>query len=127
VSNIFNEMQDKTGAVRGPYLRVEEWLKTLKRKDAERARQEAENRFRRQGITFAVYGDEEAAERLIPFDIIPRVFAASEWRRLSAGIEQRVRALNAFIHDHLPPPGNPAGGAHPQPMSSSRTLPSFRK
>jgi uncharacterized circularly permuted ATP-grasp superfamily protein len=99
MAQVFNEMQDKSGAVRSPYLRVEDWLKTLKRKDAERARQEAENRFRRQGITFAVYGDSEAAERLIPFDIIPRVFAASEWRRLSAGIEQRVRALNAFIHD----------------------------
>ena len=99
MANIFNEMQDKGGQVRSPYLRVGDWLKTLTRKDAERARQEAENRFRRQGITFAVYGDEEAAERLIPFDIIPRVFAASEWRRLSAGIEQRVRALNAFIHD----------------------------
>ncbi len=92
-------MQDKAGQVRSPYLRVEDWLKTLKRKDVERAIKEAENRFRRQGITFAVYGDKEAAERLIPFDIIPRVFAASEWRRLSAGIEQRVRALNAFIHD----------------------------
>ena len=99
MAQVFNEMQDKSGAVRSPYLRVEDWLKTLKRKDAERALQEAENRFRRQGITFAVYGDSEAAERLIPFDIIPRVFAASEWRRLSAGIEQRVRALNAFIHD----------------------------
>ncbi|MFT3673112.1 circularly permuted type 2 ATP-grasp protein [Aestuariivirga sp.] len=92
-------MQDKSGQVRSPYLRVEDWLKTLKRKDVDRAIKEAENRFRRQGITFAVYGDKEAAERLIPFDIIPRVFAASEWRRLSAGIEQRVRALNAFIHD----------------------------
>jgi uncharacterized circularly permuted ATP-grasp superfamily protein len=95
----FNEMQEKSGATRGPYLRVEAWLKTLKKKDAERAIHEAENRFRRQGITFAVYGDDESSERLIPFDIIPRVFAASEWRRLSAGIEQRVRALNAFIHD----------------------------
>lgn len=99
MAEIFNEMQDKSGQVRSPYLRVEDWLKTLKRKDVERAIQEAESRFRRQGITFAVYGDKEAAERLIPFDIIPRVFAASEWRRLSAGIEQRVRALNAFIHD----------------------------
>ncbi len=95
----FNEMLDKAGATRSPYLHVEDWLKTLKKKDVERAQREAENRFRRQGITFAVYGDEEAAERLIPFDIIPRVFAASEWRRLSAGIEQRVRALNAFLHD----------------------------
>jgi uncharacterized circularly permuted ATP-grasp superfamily protein len=95
----FNEMQDKAQNVRGPYVGVEAWLKTLKKKDAERASREAEARFRRQGITFAVYGSEEASERLIPFDIVPRVFAASEWRRLSAGIEQRVRALNAFIHD----------------------------
>ncbi len=99
MGQLFNEMLEKSGATRGPYARVEEWLKTLKKKDAERAIQEAENRFRRQGITFAVYGENEASERLIPFDIIPRVFAASEWRRLSAGIEQRVRALNAFIHD----------------------------
>jgi uncharacterized circularly permuted ATP-grasp superfamily protein len=96
---IFNEMLDKAQGTRGPYVQVEDWLKTLKKKDVERATREAENRFRRQGITFAVYGDDDASERLIPFDIIPRVFAASEWRRLSAGIEQRVRALNAFIHD----------------------------
>ena len=65
----------------------------------ERALKEAEGIFRRLGITFAVYGSEEASERLIPFDIIPRVFAAAEWRRLTIGIEQRVRALNAFPHD----------------------------
>jgi uncharacterized circularly permuted ATP-grasp superfamily protein len=99
MSQIFDEMGDRAGAVRSPYLRIQEWLKTLKKADIERATKEAENRFRRQGITFAVYGDDEASERLIPFDIIPRVFAASEWRRLSAGIEQRVRALNAFLHD----------------------------
>ena len=46
-----------------------------------------------------MYGSNEAAERLIPFDIIPRVLSAAEWRRLSAGIEQRVRALNAFMFD----------------------------
>jgi uncharacterized circularly permuted ATP-grasp superfamily protein len=92
-------MQDKAGGVRRPYQRLEQWLQKLSRKDVERAKREAENIFRRQGITFAVYGDSEAAERLIPFDIIPRVFSASEWRKLSAGIEQRVRALNAFIHD----------------------------
>jgi uncharacterized circularly permuted ATP-grasp superfamily protein len=95
----FDEMQDASGGVRWPYERVNAWLKTLKRGDVERARRQAELRFRSQGITFAVYGDKEAAERLIPFDIVPRIFAASEWRRLSTGIEQRVRALNAFIHD----------------------------
>ena len=87
------------GSVRSPYARVEKWLKNLGRDDIERALRESEARFRRQGITFAVYGDDKASERLIPFDIVPRIFAASEWRRLSAGIEQRVRAMNAFIHD----------------------------
>ena len=85
MATIFNEMHNKANEVRRPYVRVEEWLQTLKKKDVERATREAEARFRRQGITFAVYGDDEASERLIPFDIIPRVFAASEWRRLSAG------------------------------------------
>ncbi len=99
MSAIFNEMEGSGGAVREPYARIEKWLQTLSRKDVERAMREAEAIFRRQGITFAVYGDNQASERLIPFDIIPRVFAAAEWRRLSAGIEQRVRALNAFIHD----------------------------
>ena len=96
---IFNEMDGGGGTSREPYAQVAEWLKTLSRADVDRALREAEAIFRRQGITFAVYGDDEAAERLIPFDIIPRVFAAAEWRKLSAGIEQRVRALNAFIHD----------------------------
>ena len=96
---IFNEMEGSTGATREPYARIEDWLKTLSRSDVDRALREAEAIFRRQGITFAVYGDNQASERLIPFDIIPRVFAAAEWRKLSAGIEQRVRALNAFIHD----------------------------
>ncbi len=99
MSTVFNEMQGKGGAVREPYALIEQWLKTLSPKDVERALKEAEAIFRRQGITFAVYGDNQASERLIPFDIIPRIFAAAEWRRLSAGIEQRVRALNAFIHD----------------------------
>ena len=95
----FNEMEGSGGVTREPYARIEDWLKTLSRSDVDRALREAEAIFRRQGITFAVYGDNQASERLIPFDIIPRVFAAAEWRKLSAGIEQRVRALNAFIHD----------------------------
>ena len=99
MATIFNEMEGSGGATREPYARIEDWLKTLSRSDVDRALREAEAIFRRQGITFAVYGDNQASERLIPFDIIPRVFAAAEWRKLSAGIEQRVRALNAFIHD----------------------------
>lgn len=96
---VFNEMLGFDGAVRKPYTIVEEWLKQLNKQDRQRALREAEERFRRQGITFAVYGDEQTSERIIPFDIVPRIFTAQEWSRLSAGIEQRVRAINAFLHD----------------------------
>jgi uncharacterized circularly permuted ATP-grasp superfamily protein len=99
MNKFFNEMGDAKGGARRPYGQVAHWLKALSRKDADQAKREAENIFRRQGITFAVYGDGEASERLIPFDIIPRVFSSREWRKLSAGLEQRVRALNAFLHD----------------------------
>ncbi len=99
MSELFNEMGGGKSQTRQPYSDIEAWLKTISVNDVERAKREAENMFRRQGITFAVYGDDSATERLIPFDIIPRVFSALEWRRLSAGIEQRVRALNAFLHD----------------------------
>jgi uncharacterized circularly permuted ATP-grasp superfamily protein len=99
MTQVFDEMTDADGNIREPYRRVEGWIKTLGRSDVQRAQREAEGIFRRQGITFAVYGDNEASERLIPFDILPRVFSAGEWRKLSTGIEQRVRALNAFIHD----------------------------
>jgi uncharacterized circularly permuted ATP-grasp superfamily protein len=99
MAQAFNEMVMADNGVRAPYALVEDWMKRLTKLQVERAVREAEAIFRRQGITFAVYGDNAASERLIPFDIVPRVFAAAEWRRLSAGIVQRVRALNMFIHD----------------------------
>jgi len=55
--------------------------------------------FRRVGITFAVYGNEAGTERLIPFDLIPRIVPAQEWQTLQAGLRQRVDALNRFVHD----------------------------
>jgi len=96
---IVDEMTLPDGSIRGHYAEVAAWLSGLSRADLVRNQKEAEAIFRRSGITFAVYGGVETNERLIPFDIIPRLFAAAEWRRLAAGIEQRVRALNAFIHD----------------------------
>jgi uncharacterized circularly permuted ATP-grasp superfamily protein len=94
----FDEMRDGVLA-RATYAEIEAWLA---RTPLDRLRQksaEAELLFRRLGITFAVYGEGGDPERLIPFDIIPRIIAASEWRALSAGLEQRVRALNAFLAD----------------------------
>ena len=60
-------------------------------------RQAADMLFHRVGITFAVYGDDSGAERLIPFDVLPHVIPLSEWRELHAGLKQRARALNMFL------------------------------
>lgn len=95
----FDEMRGHGEGVRSPYAAVDAWLSSQRIEDLRQKGLEAETIFRRVGITFNVYGDKDAGERLIPFDIIPRVVSAGEWRRLSAGIEQRVRALNAFMHD----------------------------
>ncbi|WP_417229474.1 circularly permuted type 2 ATP-grasp protein [Brevundimonas sp.] len=97
--DFFDEMYGSGDASRDPYRAYSGWFD---RQDAARLRQkskEAEVFFRRTGITFNVYGQQEANERLLPFDIVPRIIAAREWSRLTRGIEQRVRAINAFLHD----------------------------
>jgi uncharacterized circularly permuted ATP-grasp superfamily protein len=99
VSLPFDEMLGTGEGVRTPYASIHPWLQAQDIEDLRRKRCQAEALFRRTGITFAVYGDEASTERLIPFDIVPRIISAMEWRRLSAGIEQRVRALNAFMYD----------------------------
>jgi uncharacterized circularly permuted ATP-grasp superfamily protein len=87
------------GSLRAPYRSFEAWLRGEDPARLRRKQQEAEEIFRLTGITFNVYGRAEAEERLIPFDIIPRIISAREWERLARGIEQRVRAINAFLHD----------------------------
>ena len=85
--------------VRPPYQDYKNWLDGEDVKRLHRKSAEAEAFFRKTGITFNVYGQDEADERLIPFDVVPRVLSAREWRKLSKGIEQRVRAINAFLYD----------------------------
>ncbi len=99
MSGVFDEMMGLGDGVRPPYSEVEAWLAGHSREELLRKGHEAEALFRRAGITFAVNGQAERDERLIPFDIVPRVLNAAEWRRLAAGLEQRVRALNAFMFD----------------------------
>ena len=97
-ANIFNEM--KNGAVDRPEYRVVvEWLERNGIEALQARRAEAEALFRRIGITFAVYGEGGDPDRLIPFDMIPRIFNASEWQMVESGSIQRARALNAFIAD----------------------------
>ena len=84
---------------RAGFEQLGEWLNDTPVAELARRQATAEAAFRSLGITFNVYGDEQANERIIPFDIIPRVFTAIEWDKLSIGLEQRVRALNAFVAD----------------------------
>jgi len=96
---IFDEMWGRDHDVRAPYQSFDTWLQGEDPARLRRKQREAEEVFRLTGITFNVYGRAEAAERLIPFDIIPRIISGREWSRLARGIEQRVRAINAFLHD----------------------------
>ena len=109
----FDEMYSRlpaagdSGEVRAHYAAYARWLKSQDPQLMAARREEAEVIFRRVGITFAVYGDKDedansdegGTERLIPFDLIPRVIAAQEWKSMEAGLVQRVTALNRFIHD----------------------------
>lgn len=95
----FDEMSPQGAGLRQPYSTYDAWLQSQDPARLTEKSLDAEEVFRRTGITFAVYGEEEAAERLIPFDIVPRILSGAEWRRLTQGIEQRVQALNAFLDD----------------------------
>ena len=102
VAPISSRAFDETGAVTGyypHYERIRRWLEDSPPEALQRKRREAELLFRRIGITFSVYAEGGSPERLIPFDIIPRVLSAAEWSRLAQGLTQRVRALNAFLFD----------------------------
>jgi len=95
----FNEMYAADGAVRTHYREFQAWLARQSDDLMRLKRAEADLVFRRVGITFAVYGDGAGTERLIPFDVIPRIIPATEWRALEAGLRQRVKALNLFLND----------------------------
>ena len=95
----FDEMNGAGGDLRSAYQELSLWLKETPPDSLEYRRQEAELLFRRIGITFAVYGEAESTERLIPFDVIPRILSGKEWTLLEKGLKQRVKALNLFLKD----------------------------
>jgi uncharacterized circularly permuted ATP-grasp superfamily protein len=99
MSQAFDEMNLSDGRCRPGYEILKRWLEDTPPELLAHRRSEAELLFRRIGITFAVYGETEGEERIIPFDIIPRILTKREWARLSKGLEQRVRALNLFLTD----------------------------
>ena len=99
----FDEMQANADTVREHYSVFQRWLQQQPPAQLAARREEAEMIFRRVGITFAVYGakdeDGSGTERLIPFDLIPRIIPNDEWLRMKQGLAQRVKALNHFLHD----------------------------
>ena len=99
MKSAYNEMYAADGSVRESYRSYADWLQATSADVIARKREEADIVFHRVGITFAVYGEDAGQERLIPFDIVPRIIPAHEWRCLADGLRQRVKALNAFLHD----------------------------
>jgi uncharacterized circularly permuted ATP-grasp superfamily protein len=99
VAVTFDEMSGGGGTIRPAYGELWRWLREVPPEVLNHRRHEAELIFRRIGITFAVFGEADGQERLIPFDVLPRILAAAEWDLLRSGLEQRVKALNAYIAD----------------------------
>mgnify|MGYP003348151888 FL=1 len=100
----FDEMHlEANGGLRAHYQAYSDWLDRQQAESMHAHRIEAEMIFRKVGITFAVYGEKDedgsGTERLIPFDLIPRIIPAHEWSSLQRGLIQRVTALNKFLHD----------------------------
>ena len=95
----FDEAFDADGSVRDTYSRIVERFRELDVDEIKRLEQLVADEFRRQGITFTVYSEDEGTERIWPMDLFPRLIAAAEWDELARGLTQRVAALNYFLAD----------------------------
>ena len=99
VGAFFDEMFDQSGAVRPHYAKLLERFGEMDTEDFERKCALAEHSYLSQGITFTVYSGDEGTERIFPFDLIPRIIPNNEWQHIERGLEQRLTALNMFLHD----------------------------
>ncbi|MEI9996330.1 MAG: circularly permuted type 2 ATP-grasp protein [Rhizomicrobium sp.] len=95
----YDEMFFADGTVRPHYAALDGRLTTLPAGELLRRQQACELSFLHQGITFTVYNDNQATERIIPTDLLPRIVTAQEWSRIERGLEQRIRVLNLFLRD----------------------------
>ena len=95
----FDEMFDNTSKPHNCYKGYYKWLLSEEPRNLKKQQTEANEFFKKIGITFNVYGDIEEEERIIPFDIIPRIISEKKWLAISKGIEQRVKAINYFLND----------------------------
>src|SRR5271170_3771310 len=99
LDSFYDELFEKTGQPRQSAAPLIERLKSMPPGDLKRQQQAAEAELLQMGITFTVYGNQEGTEKILPFDIIPRVIQASEWKQIESGLTQRIQALNLFIDD----------------------------
>jgi len=99
VGDFFDEMFDSSGNPRPHYRIFLERFGELSENTFHQRREAIDLAFLQQGITFTVYGDEQSTERIFPFDMIPRIIPKKEWEQLSAGLTQRLEALNLFLDD----------------------------
>ena len=99
VNNGFDEMADAQNAVRPHYQKFHKLFGELTEPEFQSKREAIDNAFLRQGVTFNVYGDAAGAEKIFPFDLLPRIIPAKEWEHLERGLTQRITALNLFLHD----------------------------
>jgi uncharacterized circularly permuted ATP-grasp superfamily protein len=97
--NFFDEMMGPDQSMRPHYQRYAERFAGVSKEEFDAKRRSVDLAFLRQGITFNVYGDAQGAERVFPFDLVPRIIPAQEWEKLEAGLIQRITALNLFLHD----------------------------
>lgn len=95
----YDEMFASDGSVRPQFAALAERLTTIPPEELQRRQQACETSFLHQGITFTVYSDKQATERIIPTDLFPRIVTAQEWQKIEAGLKQRILALNLFLKD----------------------------
>ncbi|MBI3876000.1 MAG: circularly permuted type 2 ATP-grasp protein, partial [Verrucomicrobia bacterium] len=95
----FDEMLDARGEVRPHYRKFRKLFRAITPEEFDQKRQSVDLAFLRQGITFNVYGDSQGAEKIFPFDLLPRIIPAKEWEHIEHGLVQRITALNLFLHD----------------------------
>ena len=102
-SDYFDEMLNRSQRdgdwTRAPYQILSDWLEGQDPRQLQKEAKRAQDIFRSIGITFNVYGESAGQERLIPFDVVPRILTATEWKKLEVGLRQRVAALNSFLYD----------------------------
>src|SRR5579862_6558690 len=99
VNGLFDEMFGRDGDILDHYEKLHSAFSCLAKEDFNAKRQTVDLAFLRQGVTFNVYGDSRGAERIFPFDLMPRIIPAKEWEFLERGLIQRITALNLFLHD----------------------------